>query len=163
MQLGQEVNELFFDEASGFYKTAQQNKIIRKKIEITDNVIPSANSVMCENLLKLGLIGGKDKWFHQGERMLEKMKDKAFMHPQHYANWCRILSIQQNGYPYVVSNEPGIQVNRHKAWRNLVWHKELSDIHIFTGKDFSKKDVFYYCANKGCHAPVSNSEEIRYA
>ncbi len=163
MQLGQEVNDLFFDEASGFYKTAQQNKIIRKKIEITDNVIPSANSVMCENLLKLGLIRGKDKWFHQGEGMLEKMKDKALMHPQHYANWCRILSIQQNGYPYVVSNKHGIQVNRHKAWMNLVWHKELSDIHIFTGKDFSNKDVFYYCANKVCHAPVSNSEDIRYA
>lgn len=156
------ADQKFLDHESGFYKTTQDQLIIEKKIEITDNVIPSANSVMCENLLKLGLINGDDNLFSHGTQMLKKIRNQALAHPQHYANWTRLLSVEHLGFPYVASNAPVLLTHRHKAWMNLVWNENSGNIPLFAGKNFEQENLFYYCANKVCQAPVSSTEEITY-
>ena len=152
----------FYDKQSGFFKNSREQQIVKHKIEITDNVIPSSNSTMCENLLKLGLILGKEEWMQMGEKMLDAMESKAREHPQHYSNWCRILLIRKSGYSHIISNAPLPKGHLYKTWMHLAWTPEMSNISVFEHKNFEKIDTFYYCANKVCHAPVYNAEEIQY-
>jgi len=152
----------FRDQESGFFRTAKENKIISQKLEITDNVIPSANSIMCENLLKLGLILGNSEWFKIGEHMLASMKNKSHQHPEYYANWCRLLAIADEGYPYIVTNGSIPNKKRNEVWMNIYSSNKNFAINLFKGKDFSKPNTYYYCANKVCHSPVYSVSDITY-
>ncbi|MDX5437666.1 MAG: thioredoxin domain-containing protein, partial [Pontibacter sp.] len=64
--------ENFFDEKEGmFYFTDKRSeKLIARKKEIFDNVIPSSNSVMATNLHLLGLIFDEERYTQLSDKML---------------------------------------------------------------------------------------------
>ena len=79
----------FYDENSGlFYYTSDVDPaLIARKIEVPDNVIPSANSEMAKNLYVLGLYFSNDDYIQRSERMLNVVKQTALKGGGYYANW----------------------------------------------------------------------------
>ena len=147
------------DEKSGFFIISNQQKIVRQKVEVTDNVIPSSNSIMCENLLKLAIITGNMDWFVHGEKMLETMQAKAIKHASFYANWCKLLFWQEKGFPYTTSKY--VLENKTPFWMNLVWQEELDSLTIFEGKNWTEESQqIYFCKNHVCMKPVSSEKEL---
>lgn len=160
-QLLDKAIELFYIETDGFFAMATQkhHQIITNKVEVTDNVIPSSNSIMAENLLKLGLILENDAYFKKGEHMVNQMANKALSHAEYYANWTRLLLIKSRGYPYIISNQKIPNQQKAKVWITFESSKD-GQIPLFQNKDLGQGSKIYFCANYTCSPPVSNPEEI---
>jgi len=63
------------DEEQLFYFTADNSeKLIARKKELFDNVIPASNSVMAHNLFKLGLLFYDEGYYQKSEAMLTKIQ-----------------------------------------------------------------------------------------
>ncbi|MEA3443827.1 MAG: thioredoxin domain-containing protein, partial [Bacteroidota bacterium] len=88
-QLTEYAIEHFYDENTGmfFYTSNTDPELIARKIEVSDNVIPSANSEMAKNLFVLGRYFYNNKYIRKSERMLKNVKQNALRGGVYYSNW----------------------------------------------------------------------------
>jgi len=79
----------FFDDKSNmFFFTSNNDKgLIARKIETDDNVIPSSNSIMANNLFKLGHYYANPTYIKDAKQMLHNIKDKALKYGAGASNW----------------------------------------------------------------------------
>ncbi|MNU62223.1 hypothetical protein D3C71_514460 [compost metagenome] len=82
----------FFDSQSGmFYFTSDNHDLIARKMEINDNVIPSTNSIMANNLLTLSLLADKLEYEENAKQMLQNVIDGMEQYGSGYSNWALLL------------------------------------------------------------------------
>lgn len=82
----------FFDPQSGmFYFTSDNHDLIARKMEINDNVIPSTNSIMANNLLTLSLLTDKLDYEEKAKQMLQNVIDGMEQYGSGYSNWALLL------------------------------------------------------------------------
>src|SRR5699024_5598936 len=87
-QLTLHVLERFYDETEElFYFTDNQGKLIARKKEVFDNVIPASNAVMAENLYDLSILLDKEDWRKISEGMVAKVKKLVVGEPRYMNNW----------------------------------------------------------------------------
>ncbi len=79
----------FYDtEDEFFYFTdSQGEKLIARKKEIFDNVVPASNSMMATNLYNLGLLLGRNDFIEISNLMLAKMKNIILADSQWVTQW----------------------------------------------------------------------------
>lgn len=70
-----------------YYSAKQQKDIPIRKTDLYDNALPSANSVMANNLLQVGMLTGNYGFIEQGTFMLQKMQSTAARYASSFANW----------------------------------------------------------------------------
>jgi uncharacterized protein YyaL (SSP411 family) len=86
-----------------FYFTHQQQKdIVLRKVEMYDAAIPSGNSVMAENMLKLGKLISNETWVNQSTLMLETIMPLVKKHAHSFGVWASLALKQQEGLVEVV-------------------------------------------------------------
>jgi uncharacterized protein YyaL (SSP411 family) len=108
------VFENFYDAKSNmFYYTPNATNLIARKMELTDNVIPSSNSVMAQNLFNLGCLCERIEWITISRQMLFNVVDGMEYHGSSYSNWA-----------------------------NLYLHFSAENYTIKVSDGFSKKDIF---------------------
>jgi uncharacterized protein YyaL (SSP411 family) len=92
-RLTETVMAHFKDPASGlfFFTDDSVPAFISRKIEIMDNVLPSANSVMADNLHLLGLYFQRQDWVTHARGMLKTVGASLVKGRVYYANWSRVL------------------------------------------------------------------------
>ncbi len=54
--------------ASGLFQFTKDNELILQIKEVNDNVIPSSNAIMAENLLRASVHLGEPKWTTQAKQ-----------------------------------------------------------------------------------------------
>lgn len=82
----------FFDPQSGmFFFTPDNHDLIARKMEINDNVIPSTNSIMANNLLTLSLLTDKLDYEEKAKQMLQNVIDGMEQYGSGYSNWALLL------------------------------------------------------------------------
>lgn len=82
----------FFDPQSGmFYFTSDNHDLIARKMEINDNVIPSTNSIMANNLLTLSLLTDKLDYEEKAKQLLQNVIDGMEQYGSGYSNWALLL------------------------------------------------------------------------
>lgn len=59
-----------------FYTSNEDEELITRSKEVNDHVIPSSNSVMANNLLKLGHYFLKQEYIDISQQMLKNLKDQ---------------------------------------------------------------------------------------
>ncbi|MFL0161759.1 thioredoxin domain-containing protein [Aquirufa salirivi] len=95
-KLVEKATELFESKEANFalYQYAQNmnNELIADKVEFTDSVCPSSNSILCEALLWLGLIQSQVNCTLRAQQMMETVMSKAQSNPAYFSNWLRIYS-----------------------------------------------------------------------
>jgi hypothetical protein len=79
----------FYDEEDNmfFFTSRTADKLIARKKELFDNVIPSSNSVMAMNLYQLGILTDKPAWRELARKMTEKVAGLIQHEPNYMANW----------------------------------------------------------------------------
>lgn len=156
----------FRDVKSGmFYYTSDDHKnLVAQKIELNDNVIPSSNSVMAQNLFALGTLLENEEYLSMSEEMLGQMYDLTIEDPSFYANWTKLIGVKAFG-----AYEIAIVGNRARQ-KNFHIQKEYLPTSIFMGgknenlpllqsKLVEGETLIYVCQNKTCKYPVSSAEE----
>ncbi|MEP6926514.1 MAG: thioredoxin domain-containing protein [Ginsengibacter sp.] len=162
------VEEHFFDKTSGmfFYTDDQHSNLIARKMEVSDNVIPSSNSEMAKNLLVLGLYFENKDYAEQSEQLVKNVIEDVKKNLGYYSNWAQVMTLQIKP-PYEI------------AIAGSNWKEKLSEFHkhylpnsIYLGGDndgtltllqnkmVKGKTVIYVCENKTCQRPV---EEVAAA
>ena len=81
--------EHFFDPMSKmfFYTHNQYANLISRKMELSDNVIPSSNSEMAKNLFLLGHFLNKEDYISKAKQMLINVEADVQRNIYFYANW----------------------------------------------------------------------------
>src|SRR5690606_11756994 len=94
----------FYDEQeSYFFFTSQRaEKLIARKKEIFDNVIPPSNGVMVQNLYHLGIILDREDWKTQAAAMAEGLSHLITQEPNYMSNWGIVLTGIKAGLAEVV-------------------------------------------------------------
>jgi uncharacterized protein YyaL (SSP411 family) len=158
----------FFDKTSGmfFYTDDQHSNLIARKMEISDNVIPSSNSEMAKNLLMLGLYFENKIYEDQSAQLVKNVIDDIKKNLGYYSNWAQVMPLQIKS-PYEI------------AIVGSSWKEKLSEFQknylpnaIYLGgnnegsfallqnKMVNGKTMIYVCENKTCQLPV---EEVASA
>ena len=157
----------FFDKASGlfFYTDDQYSDLIARKMEVSDNVIPSSNSEMAKNLLLLGLFFENKDFENKSLQMVKNVADDIQKTPGYYSNWGQVMGLQIHS-PFevaIVGNDwqQKLSQMQEKYLPNTIFLGGISeaDLPLLEGKLQPGKTMIYVCENKTCQRPVENASE----
>ncbi|MDA3838703.1 MAG: thioredoxin domain-containing protein [Candidatus Delongbacteria bacterium] len=157
----------FLDKDTGmFYYTSDIDPaLIARKMDVTDNVIPSANSEMAKNLFLLGQYFYNDEYIEMSEKMLNNVKKDIVASGAYYANW-DILMTWLVSEPYEIAIVGKDFESKRKEFDKLY----LPNVFLSGGKDngtlslldeklIDGQTTIYVCRNKECKIPITEVEE----
>lgn len=161
------VLENFYDsqESYFFFTSKQSEKLIARKKEIFDNVIPSSNGVMVQNLYHLGIILNQEDWKALAVEMTENLSHLITQEPNYMSNWGIVLTEIKTGLAEVVfTGESYLYKKRdfrksYQPFTILMGSNTSSELPLLQGKTEADKDLIYVCYNKTCQLPVSLVDE----
>jgi uncharacterized protein YyaL (SSP411 family) len=156
----------FYDKTENYFHFSSINseKLIAKKKEVFDNVIPASNSVMARCLFRLGTMLDKEEWREMASQMTSKLASTISSEPTYMSNWGILFSEITEGL-----NEVVIIGNEFDEVRKEIQSSYLpfciymgaktdSDLPLFEGREsVDGKTKIYVCRNKVCKLPVNDS------
>ncbi|MDX1629235.1 MAG: thioredoxin domain-containing protein, partial [Fulvivirga sp.] len=157
------TNEHFYDEAEGlyFFTDDSSEKLIARKKEIFDNVIPSSNSQMAINLYFLGIIYDNEDYKKKSEQMLTRVSHMMDEQASFLTNWGILY-----GYMTSPTAEISIVGDQAAKFRNALFEKYHPNKVVMGAKTSSElplmkekvaiddQTTIYVCYNKTCKLPV---------
>jgi uncharacterized protein len=153
----------FYDPESGmfYYTSDTEPALIARKMEISDNVIPSSNSEMGKNLFVLGHYFYNDQYITMSEKMLNNVRQNALQGGIYYANWDILMGWFASA-PYevsVVGKDSDLLRKELNAYYlpNIILSgtKSESNLPVLEGKWSADETLIYVCRKHVCQAPVS--------
>lgn len=145
-----------------FYTSDVDQPLIARKIDFSDNVIPSSNSSLASGLFKLSRFFYDSPYEELAAKMIRVIKEYAIKNPTFHSYW---LNAAINlAYPFY---EVGIVGNNYKMEKEKIDKLFLPNIILFGGngeaelellKDryVSDKTLFYICENRVCQLPLED-------
>ncbi|MEP6737767.1 MAG: thioredoxin domain-containing protein [Chryseolinea sp.] len=158
----------FYDDGERFfhYTGTQSERLIARKKEIFDNVIPSSNAVMAQNLYVLGTMLDNDAWKQMASEMIGGLTQLIKGEPNYMTQWAIALTEIKKGFKEVLMVGPGINQIRREMQSDFrpyaIWMGTTSTttLPLFEGKiSPNQVDTVYVCEQKICKLPVHTSME----
>lgn len=149
------------DESKMFYYTSDQDEaLIARKMELSDNVIPGSNSVMAEVLYLLGQYLYSNDDYNRASQMVANSQLQFEEYPYFYSNWAKLYSLMGNTHYEVAIVGKEYDAKRKEMAKHYIPNKILlggkdeGSLGLLKGK-LSKGNTFIYvCQNKSCQLPV---------
>ena len=159
--------DYFFNSTSCmFYFTSEKDsKLIARKIEVEDNVMPSSNSVMAKNLFKLSHYFENKYYLKTSKQMLHNMVNVIQNYGAAYSNWLDLYSNFTNNYYEVSicgenSKERLLEMNQKYIPNKLICGSiTTSSLSLLKNRFVEGKTFIYICVNKACQLPTENTTE----
>ncbi len=159
--------EHFLDANSGmyFYTSDEDQSLIRRSIEVEDNVISSSNSIMAINLFKCAKLYPEKNYGDRAEQMLKNVQKDFVRRGQSFSNWLHlVLYLNKNYYEIAIIGEDyknigeliGKQYLPHSI---LVGAENQGSLGILQNRSVPDKTMVYVCMDGACKLPVSTVEE----
>jgi hypothetical protein len=157
----------FFDAESGFFAftSITDEPLISRHFETEDNVIPASNSVMAENLYKLGIYFGNSKYEQTAESMLQHIIPDID-YPSAFSNWLyTFMNFADANKELAICGKDalsfGEKINSlYLPHVVLAGTDEQSDLPFLQDRFVEGKTLFYVCRNKTCDLPIDNFEAV---
>ncbi len=142
-----------------YYFSNSKSKLISRKIEIEDDVIPSSNSVLANCFFQLGIYFRRDDWVLQSKKMLSCVIDKMELYPMSYSNWFHLYS----KFVFPCSEISFLQEKEglnHQDLKSLI--KPMHVISYHTSIPMSKefKEGIFVCKSNTCLPKIGSIEEL---
>jgi uncharacterized protein YyaL (SSP411 family) len=162
MQLTEYAITHFYEPVHGmfYYTSDESSSLIARKMEISDNVIPSSNSEMAKNLFILGRYYYKEDYNRIAKRMLGNIKQNAVNGGIYFANW-DILMGWFACEPFevvIVGKDYDSKRKEFDTWYLpsvfLAGGKIEGDLPLLEGKLKEGETTIYVCQNNLCKLPV---------
>lgn len=163
-KLCRDVQEKFSDRENGgfyLYGTENESLILRPK-EDYDGAIPSGNSLMAWNMVRLSQLTGNEMYQNQAEAQLEYLGAKAKQYPIGHAMF--LLALLDNEMPapkitVVLGEQDSSGALPTKLPPDAVvylLHKPTQEYPLKDGKT-----TFYVCKEHSCMPPVNDLSEVK--
>ena len=154
----------FYDEKEQlfYYTDRTSEELIARKKEIFDNVIPSSNSVMIENLHWLGILKGNAEFTKISEDMLKQIQHLLGREPKFLANYASAYNLKAyKSYDVVIVGSDAKKFQK-ELWSHylpnafiMAIEEENNDELVWKGKEIiNTKTSIYVCENNACQRPV---------
>lgn len=154
----------FFDpqEQLFFYTASTAEELIARKKELFDNVIPSSNSMMALNLIRLGHLLANDYFVQTGTAMVQTVQRLIGQEVYYLANWA-VASLQLS-YPIFEIAIAGPQAQAYRKhldqqhYPNKVMVGTIGPSNLELLEDrgaIDGKTAIYICQNKTCQLPLT--------
>lgn len=158
--------EQFYDEKTGFfYLSGKQSDVLVRKQEVYDQVIPSANASMANNLFLLGKYFRDDSYHNMSYRMVTAMHHKWAEYLAGYTLWAELFL--KFHYPYyeliVTGNKIDFTALKMLNGSLLIAYKTTanSTLPLLEKTAASEQTLYYVCDHKQCYAPTENVEDVK--
>jgi len=157
----------FFDkESEMFYFTSdEENQLIHRDIEWSDNVISSGNSIMAKVLFQLGTLTYNTNYVDMAKQMLDNVQGQISKQPRFYANWLQVASLF-NQQPYEIAIVGKNAEAKRLAFKNhflpnaiFLGGKNEGTLALLKNKLQDGQTTIYVCQNKVCKLPVTEVEK----
>ncbi|MDW3211473.1 MAG: thioredoxin domain-containing protein [Reichenbachiella sp.] len=149
-----------------FYTSDQDEKLIARKMELSDNVIPASNSAMAEALYLLGQFYYNQKDLDRAIQMVANMEKEISEQPYFYSNWARLYGLMGQRHFEVAVVGVDAQSKKLGLAKPFIPNKILlggsseGSLELLDGKFSERQTLIYVCENKSCLLPV---EEVAMA
>ena len=162
--------EQFFDPQDGFffYTSSQGERLISRKKEIFDNVIPSSNAVMAQNLNYLSIFFDRDDWGKTAKAMAESLSHIIKSEPTYMSHWAIVFTEIKKGLAEIALIGKKIKTLRSEFQQQyfpfsiIQGTEDKSDLPLLKDKvSINGKPTIYVCYNKTCKLPVHTLEEAK--
>ncbi len=148
-----------------YFTSAEDAPLIVRKTDTSDDVIPSANSMLARQLVNLGHLFGNTEWTQLANDMLQVMQEQFVKYPGWYANWADIALLRQQGLVQVVISGPEAdifisQLSGHYL-PNVLLVKGIqgSKLPVCEGRIHTDETLVYVCHDMTCQLPVKSLAE----
>lgn len=157
----------FYDENSGFffYTSDLDSPLSVRKKELVDNVIPSSNSSMAQNLFGLSKYFLKPQFAQIAEKMLKMMAFEALNYGRFYAKWGSVLvKAAVCNKEMVIAGPEALKYysaikNTGKTNMLVAVAENESSLPILNQRFVEGKTAVYLCENNTCGLPVYTVNE----
>jgi uncharacterized protein len=147
-----------------FYKSDQDEPLIARKMELSDNVIPSSNASLATALIKLSKYFYSENYEATAEKMILTMKQSAQQNPAFHFQW--LITSATKAYPLheVVMTGEDIHELKSKFLERYLPNIILagsaveSSLGLLENRIVQGKTMIYICQNKACNLPTENFE-----
>ena len=166
-QLTDHCLDNFYDDNNNLfrYTSMQSENLVAIHYETEDNVIPSSNAVMANNLYTLGTMFYNSHYINLSKKIIEKVLP-IIDYAGAYAYWLTLwLKINKNPKELAICGENALNCVRlltKDYYPNILFFGSLKDsnIPILSGKFEANKTLFYLCENYACSKPETSINEI---
>ncbi|MFM9837845.1 MAG: thioredoxin domain-containing protein [Cyclobacteriaceae bacterium] len=156
----------FFDNEENYlyFNSNLAEKLIARKKEIFDNVIPSSNSVMARNLYHLGIILDKPEWQELSTEMIQRLASLIQSEPVYMCHWAVLATEMAKGLAEVVmtgKNSESLRKEFHQHYLPFALTMGTtgkSSLPLIAGRE-TEKETIYVCYQKACQLPVNSVED----
>ena len=160
------LNNFYDQELQTFFFTdASQEKLIVRKAEWSDNVIPASSSQMAKNLLTLSVYFDESNYKTISESLLKSVLKEIESYGPGYSNWALLLL--QNLRPQTEVVIVGKSVNEKllalykQSPPNVIFaiSEKKSDLPLLKNRFVESETLIYVCKNNVCLLPSQSVEE----
>src|SRR5690554_312699 len=148
------------DDTAFLYNSHTSEHLIARKKDIMDDVIPSSNSVLIRQLLKLGLLFDDEGYRSTAMQVLVNVFPQVKTYPSAFSNWGVQLLEEVYGVNEIALTGPDHKDNRAKLDDHYIPNKITlggleENLPLLKGR-ITSGNKLYLCKNKSCSLPVSN-------
>ena len=159
--------EIFSVSDSSFFKFSSDQSLLftGNFIDLRDGVIPSANSIMSNNLFMLSHYTGNRDYLNKGDLMIKSALNKIMSEPLDYMNWLNVaLSYSKNFYEIVITGKDAYKMSdeiKSKYLPNVLIaaSKKNSKEYLLNNRYVKGENLIYVCVNNSCKFPVNKVTE----
>ena len=157
----------FYDDKSKmfFFTSDKDRELISRKIEVEDNVISSSNSIMANNLFKLGHYYSNKYYADNARIMLNNVKENSIKYGLGASNWLNLYSNYIGDFYEIaiVGNDAHnklIELNQNYIPNKLIIGSTTeSKLPLLEYKYTKDITTIYVCVDGACQLPVNETEK----
>jgi len=152
----------FNDNESGFFffTSDEDDPLIARKIDFSDNVTPSSNSSLASGLFQLSKYFYSEDYEATAKKLVLTMKESMIKSPAFHSNW--LIQASNFIYPYfevaIVGDD--FELFRKEISQNylpnisVLGSSKNASLELLNNKYVNGKTIIYVCENGACQLPV---------
>lgn len=161
------VFDHFLDDSNSmfFFTSDEDERLVARSIEYTDNVIPASNSIMAKNLFKLSHYFDNEHFSKTATTMLNNIKRELLEYGSGYSNWLELMLNHTNPFYEVaiVGYDVFSKLSELNSYYlpNKIIAGSLREhtLPLLKNRYVENKTLIYVCVDNTCKLPVSEIED----
>ena len=155
------LNDFYDEQNTGFFFSGKDNeRLILRPKETYDGAIPSGNSLMAWNLVRLMHLTGKEIYREHAQRQLDFLSREASSYPMGHSMFLCALQEFQEPPMKIIIVSPAAAVAKSlirmfPSAAILRLQKPSAEYPVLDGKT-----TFYICEGTACRPPITNLEQF---
>lgn len=147
-----------------FYSDVEEDGNITNKTEISDNVIPSSNSIMANVLYQLYYYFDRNDYLEKADKMLNNVTPQIEQHARYYSNWAGLMCDFVYEPPEIVftgdkAENLRMEFDHSYLYALVAGSRVESEMPLLKNRVLKDESLIYVCRNKVCKLPVKTINE----